>query len=570
MHHMSAAQFVPGVLVVLVVMLAVGGSVAAAEPGGGNDERARRFIAQYEATVRPLEIEVGRCWWAANTSGKDEDYQKKQAAETRLDLCLSDPKTFAELQAIKEGGVTDPLLRRQIAVLYLEYLAKQVDPELLKQMIAKSNAIEQAFNVYRAKVEGKELSQNEIRQVLRRSPDSAQRRAVWEASKGVGRVVEADLKELVKLRNQAARKLGFKDFHVMELALAEQDQQQVLKLFDELDALTRAPFHAAKAEIDAALAKNCGIKVNQLRPWHYHDPFFQESPEVFGQPSDAVYGKVDVVKVCREFYDGIGLPVDDVLGRSDLYEKKGKSPHAFSTDIDRAGDVRVLANIVPNKEWLSTMLHELGHAVYSSKNVPASVPYALRTDAHALTTEGVAMMFERFAGNADWLLALGVKVPDPKQFNATSAKLRRNQLLIFSRWCQVMFRFEKELYANPDQDLNRLWWDLVEKYQEVKCPADRNAPDYASKIHIVSAPVYYHNYMMGELFAAQLHQAIAREVLKGADPATAVYVGNKAAGDFMKRRVFAPGRTLDWNQLTRYATGAELKAKAFAVDLKSK
>ena len=41
----------------------------------------------------------------------------------------------------------------------------------------------------------------------------------------------------------------------------------------------------------------------------------------------------------------------------------------------------------------------------------------------------------------------------------------RDKLLIFSRWCQVMLRFEKAIYADPDQDLNELWWDLVEKYQ---------------------------------------------------------------------------------------------------------
>ena len=75
-------------------------------------------------------------------------------------------------------------------------------------------------------------------------------------------------------------------------------------------------------------------------------------------------------QVCREFYAGIGLPIDEVLRRSDLYERPGKSPHAFCTDIDRAGDVRVLANIVPNEYWMSTMLHELGHAVYSSRFIP--------------------------------------------------------------------------------------------------------------------------------------------------------------------------------------------------------
>jgi peptidyl-dipeptidase A len=129
-----------------------------------------------------------------------------------------------------------------------------------------------------------------------------------------------------------------------------------------------------------------------------------------------------------------------------------------------------------------------------------------------------------------------------------------------------MLRFEKGMYEDPDQDLNKLWWDLVEKYQRVKRPAGRNAPDYASKIHIVSAPVYYHNYMMGELFASQVHHAIARDVYHGADPNTVIYVGNTEVGAFMKKRVFEPGRTLSWNELTRHATGQPLNPKAFAAD----
>ena len=103
-------------------------------------------------------------------------------------------------------------------------------------------------------------------------------------------------------------------------------------------------------------------------PWHYHDPFFQETPAVFAADLDAPFKKADLLKLCRDFYAGIGLPIDRVIADSDLYEKKGKSPHAFCTDIDREGDVRVLANIVPNDYWMSTMLHEFGHSVYSTNN----------------------------------------------------------------------------------------------------------------------------------------------------------------------------------------------------------
>jgi peptidyl-dipeptidase A len=131
-----------------------------------------------------------------------------------------------------------------------------------------------------------------------------------------------------------------------------------------------------------------------------------------------------------------------------------------------------------------------------------------------------------------------------------------------------MLRFEKAMYEKPDSDLNKLWWDLVEKYQGLRRPPGRNAPDYASKIHIVVVPVYYHNYMMGELFASQLHHTIARELYRGADPETVIYVGDKKVGAFLKKRVFAPGKSLSWDDLTKHATGAKLEAKAFAADFK--
>jgi peptidyl-dipeptidase A len=542
-------------------------SSVAALTGAEATERARKFVTGYEAKVRPLEVKGNLAWWNANVTGKDEDFKEKERAQNQINEALGDAAAFRELKAIKtEGGIGDPILAREIELLYLAYLEKQVDPALLKKIVALSNKVEQAFNVFRAKVDGKEMTDSEVRRVLKNSKDSGRRRAVWEGSKAVGSVLESDLKELVKLRNQAAVQLGFKNYHALQLFLNEQNGDDLIKLFDELDELTRQPFAAAKAEIDARLAADCNIAVQDLMPWHYQDPFFQESPAVFAVSLDTPYAGADLIKLCRDFYAGIGLPIDDVIPRSDLYEKKGKSPHAFCTDIDREGDVRVLGNVVNNEYWMGTMLHELGHSVYSSRNIPRSLPFLLRMEAHILTTEGVAMMFERLSKERTWLEKMGLTVTDPKAFDETAAKMLRNQLLIFSRWCQVMLRFEKGMYENPDQDLNRLWWSLVERYQQVKCPPGRNAPDYASKIHIVGTPVYYHNYQMGQLFASQVHHAIARDVFGGANPKKVIYVGNAKVGDFMKERVFTPGRTLNWNDLTKHATGEYLNAKAFAQD----
>jgi peptidyl-dipeptidase A len=534
--------------------------------GGSNDQAARTFIARHLEKARPLEKTANLAWWQANTTGKEEDFKAKEAAENALNQLLSNLATFQELKAIREkGGINDELVKRSIDLLYLSYLGKQVDSALLEQITAKSNAVERLFNVYRAPVGDKQLTENDVRKILKESKSSGEREQAWKGSKAVGRQIEPILKDLVKLRNESAKKLGFRDYYAMSLYLNEQDEAAVLALFGQLDDLTRKPFLDLKARADRSLATGYKIKVEELRPWHYHDPFFQEAPQLGKINVDALYAKKDILKICTGFYDGIGLPIDDVVQRSDLYEKPGKSPHAFCTDIDREGDVRVLANIRPNDYWMNTMLHELGHSVYE-KNIDRQLPYELRTEAHILTTEGIAMMFGRVNKREEWLRAsLGL---DPRQAARVGAEAQRElrlESLIFSRWCQVMLHFEKSMYANPDQDLSKLWWDLVEKYQGLRRPESRSEPDYASKIHLVSAPVYYHNYMMGELFASQVHHALARE-LGVKDPSTFAYVGRKEVGAFLQAKVFAPGSRYPWNELTRRATGEPLTANYYAMD----
>jgi peptidyl-dipeptidase A len=562
--------------VVAVVVLMSGISVMpmlAAADSATND-RARAYIESFTAKVRPLDIAANRAWWDANITGKDEDFKRKEEAQNKIDALLADKTAFAEVKAFKESGkIDDPITKRAIDVIYLLCLEKQLDTDLLQKMTALSNAVEKKFSTYRAKVGDQEMDDAEVRKILKTSTISERRQEVWEASKRVGAVVEPELLQLVKLRNEAAVKLGFANYHAMMLYLNEQNGTDLIKLFDQLDELTREPFRRAKAELDVELAKACNVKVEELMPWHYHDPFFQEVPAVFKADLDKIYAAQDLVKLCREFYRGIGLPIELVIERTgnDFAPKKGKNPHAFCTDLTRDGtDVRVLANIVNNEYWMSTMLHEFGHSVYSSINIPAKLPYVLRTEAHILTTEGVAMMFEKLSKRRAWLEKMGVAVDDPQAFDETSAKMLRYRLLIFSRWCQVMLRFEKGMYENPRQDLNKLWWDMVEKHQLLRRPPGRSEPDYGSKIHIIVAPVYYHNYMMGELFASQLHHAIAREVYAGAHPSTVTYAGDKAVGRFMQEKVFDPGKTLPWNELTRFATGAPLSAAAFAQEFQGK
>jgi peptidyl-dipeptidase A len=251
-------------------------------------KQAREFVADHEKRIKPLDVAGNEAWWQANITGSKEAFKKKVEAQNALDKALSDRKVFARLKALRDNrkDIDDAVLARAIDVLYLLYLEKQVDTDLLEKMVEKANAVEEAFNNFRARADGAELTDNQVRTVLKQSTDSRRLQAVWEASKAVGGVVDAQLKELVTLRNQAAKKLGFKNFHDMQLYLNEQDGKELLALFDELDELTRKPFADAKADLDAPLAKRYGVKIDELLPWHYQDPFFQETPNVLGADLD--------------------------------------------------------------------------------------------------------------------------------------------------------------------------------------------------------------------------------------------------------------------------------------------
>ena len=253
-----------------------------------------------------------------------------------------------------------------------------------------------------------------------------------------------------------------------------------------------------------------------------------------------------------------------MMKNSDLYEKPGKNQHAFCTDLDNAGDVRVLCNIKPNQYWMGTMLHEFGHAVYD-KNISTDLPFILRDPAHTFTTEAIAMMMGRFSKNPQWIKDMtGISEEEKAKISETCVKTLRMEQLVFSRWAQVMYRFEKEMYKNPDQDLNKLWWDLVEKYQLMKRPEGRNEPDWATKIHIATYPCYYHNYLLGELLASQLYYYIVANVIKSDDYKFQSFVGKKEVGEFLKTKIFAPGSRWYWNEMIERATGEKLTAKYYA------
>ncbi|MBI5828890.1 MAG: peptidase M3A and M3B thimet/oligopeptidase F, partial [Chloroflexi bacterium] len=291
------------------------------------------------------------------------------------------------------------------------------------------------------------------------------------------------------------------------------------------------------------------------RPWHLGDRFLQSSPDTGEVEMYSLFADHDPVELALKTYDGLGMDVRDILARSDLYAREGKNQHAFCTDIDREGDIRTLDNLLPNHRWTETLLHELGHGVYN-KHVDASLPWLLRQYPHLLSTEAIAITMGGLTYDREWLeQVLGIPAAEAARVAKAARAQERALRLIFTRWCLVMTHFERALYGDPEQDLDRVWWDLVKRHQLLTPPDGRAAPDWAAKIHVALVPVYYHNYELGTLVTAQLQHMLRRQV--------GGIVGRKQVGQWLMERFFKPGAREDWSGHIKTATGEPLNPQYF-------
>jgi peptidyl-dipeptidase A len=517
------------------------------------------FLSALRARVEPLEIEMSDAWWQANVSASEESEMRAGNAQKAITRLYADKAMFETLRGMDTSRFEADHVRQHYLLLNT-VAGNQMEDAVIEELVDTERRVESAYNTYRPELLGQPTGENALRDILRVSDDSELRRKAWEASKEIGVHVEKDVLRLVEIRNQEARRLGYANYYQMSLRLQEQDEETLFALLEDVTKRTESLWRSYKADLDTRLAARFKVTIDELQAWHYPDPFFQEAPT--GETDfDAFYKNKNLETLTTNFFDAIGLDVRDILARSDLYERDNKCQHAFCITVGRYGDVRVLCNCNESERWMGTMLHEFGHAVYD-KYIGEDLPFFLRGPSHTLTTEAVAMLMGRLSRNAAFLTRyVGVPAAEAQAVSAEGNAETAAQLLILVRWVAVMAHFERALYTDPTQNLNALWWTLVARYQNVRKPEGGNAPDWAAKLHLALAPVYYHNYLLGEMMASQLLDYLQEKTLPSGDDD--YLVSSPAVGDYLRHQIFACGARLPWNALIESATGEPLNPTHF-------
>jgi peptidyl-dipeptidase A len=198
------------------------------------------FISRLEGRVAPIERAVREAWWRLATTGTEEAQQELVRAGMEYNSLFADRDEYQEIRGYYEerDALESGLLRRQVEVLYRTFAARHGDRETLdriEELEAQANAI---YGNHRGVVGGREVGENEIREILRFSGDEAQRREAWEASKTVGREVEGIVRELARLRNRLAREAGYPDHFHRALDLQEIDADELDRIMSGLETAT--------------------------------------------------------------------------------------------------------------------------------------------------------------------------------------------------------------------------------------------------------------------------------------------------------------------------------------------
>jgi len=508
------------------------------------------FFEAYAAAVRPETIRHGKAYWEFSCHGTPQAQDTIAEVEEWLSDLHADDRVFGALQRWRAEPTGDPLLDRQVEVLWPDYRRSQADETLRKKVIRTSLKVEETCSIFRPELNGERVSNNQLDRLLIHSADEAEREAAWKATRAVGTRVSGKVVELAELRNEQARQLGFDDWFALALDDEEMDAGHLDRLLQELRVGSAEPWAVAKAELDVEHAARRGKPVDELMPWDYGDRFLQSIPRPEATGSlDAWFDPTRIKKLAHSYFGGLGLPIAELWDNSDMMPRDTKYPHAFCIGIDNPGDVRVLCNLDATARWMGTTLHEFGHALYNNRIDP-DLPFLLRESAHTFVTEAVAMLFGRLPRDPKWLTEVA-GVPEDRAIQ--EGRSLRTEQLTFARWGLVVTLFERAMYADPTADLNTVWWDLVTELQGLQRPDGWDAPDWAAKVHVACYPAYYQYYLLGELLASQLDAAMT----DAADP-----------GAFLVE-LFQTGRSLRWDEVVRRSCGEDLTSAAWLAEFAS-
>jgi peptidyl-dipeptidase A len=587
-------------IAVLVACLALGVAVAATAAGpadtakpakgpaakrGPVQKEADAFLATLTGLLQPVSTSASLADWAAATDVTPEHVAQRTGADKGLAALIGATTVIDKTRAfLKNEKQLDELTVRQLRKLLL---AAAENPGTIPEVVAKRVELETKQSgildgyTFCLQPKGaacaKAVTANDIDEVLKKSRDLNERQRFWTVSKEIGRPLKPGLIELIKLRNQVAREMGYKSFFALKVADYGMTVDEMMKLLGDTLATTKPLYDGLHCWAKNQLAARYRRPAPKLMPAHWiGNRWAQSWPGIVEAASlDPLFkgsSPENIVKSAEGFYVSLGfekLP-STFWERSDLYPvplglPRKKNSHASAWHMDRWRDVRSLMSVLANEQWFGTSHHELGHIYYFLSYSRPEVPFLLREGANRAFHEAIGELAKLASQQSPYLTKIGV-IPEGKAPDA-GAWLLQSALdsIVFLPWSAgTMSHFERDLYEVelPATEWQGKWWEYVGEFQGVVPPGGRDPElcDACTKTHINDDAAEYYDYALATLIKFQLHDHVCTKILKQ-DVRACDYSGSKDVGGFLKG-ILSLGATRDWRKVIKDATGEPISPRA--------
>jgi peptidyl-dipeptidase A len=484
----------------------VGAAETVATPGGNRPtvQEAEKFLDDAEARLRDLNIEAGRAGWVQ---------QNFITLDTQLLAAVTNDRLIAAatelgLAAKRFDGLDlSPVAARKMSLLKLALtLPAPSDAKKraeLTQIAARMDAAYGAGKWCPAGKTGEDcFDVEELSKILRESREPAKLQEAWTGWHTIAPPMRADFIRYVELANEGARELGFADLGAMwrskydmppDAFAAEVDRLwgQVKPFYDSLHCYVRAELNEKYG--DAVQPKTGPIRADLLgnmwaQEWgHIYD--IAAPPGKSGGSVDVTKlleaKKVDavgMVKIGERFYTSLGLEaLPPAFWERSLFTKPRDRDvvcHASAWSLDYQDDLRIKMCIDPTGEDLVTIHHELGHNYYQRayNEQPLLFQDGANDGFHEAIGDTVALsVTPEYLQKIDLLDKVPPAGDDvPQLLRDALDKIAFLPFgLLIDQWRWKVFSGEI-----PPERYNAAWWELREKYQGVKPPAERSEQDF--------------------------------------------------------------------------------------------
>jgi len=531
-----------------------------------------RFNEEYAAKHHAFEEQFWGTKMALADRG-DVQFNADNLSSTKKEMedLLGDPATLSKARDFRDKIDAPEDLRKTLDIIIRTCQCNDLTPEA-KAIREETSKMESLLEINRNQMklgytddEGRfqAASSVALRNLISTATDEAIRKQAYEGLRTIGPFVcDNGFVEIVKLRNNMAKSLGYVDYYDYKVTNAEGFSKD--KLFEILDGLergTRPLMEEGLKELERRFGKAA------LDPWN--TGYMMKGSIV--KKMDPYFPFSKSVERYMRSYHKLGIQYQGAIMNLDLLDRPKKYSNGFChwpvpawrkpdgtwqpsvTNFTSLADPKAVGS---GLTALQTLMHEAGHAahmanvqqpspLFSQERAPTSVAYA----------ENQSMFLDSLVSDAAWRAKYALDIEgNPIPFSIIEEEIRATHafsVLQLRSMLSVSY-FEKALYELPEDEVTAENIEILADKVELKIQGGFSARPLLSIPHIVSdeASCYYQGYTLAEMSVYQTRAFFKSKY--------GYIVDNPHVGPTLTKAYWECGNSRPFLEIVQELTGAEL------------